>query len=90
MVTRKIGNGILNDIKELELDYMKHDNMRIRGHKRSHGIFRRFKVMVKSQMMLFNIFEIVKSILMSLRLVYFHIQSLMLRHEQINNTEHFS
>ena len=69
MMTRKIGYGILNEIKELELDSMEHDYVRIKGQKRGHGTSMRLKVVVKSQMMLFDIVKKVKGNFMSLRLV---------------------
>ena len=46
MMTRKIGYGILNEIKELELAYMEHNWRRINGHKRGHGTSRNLKVVV--------------------------------------------
>ena len=60
MLTCKIGQGILKEIKELEIDFMEHDYMRIRGHKRSHGTSRKLKVVVISQKMLFDMVKIVK------------------------------
>ena len=36
-MARKIGLDILNEIKELEFDYMEHDYMGIRGHRSGHG-----------------------------------------------------
>ena len=33
-MTFKIGYGILNEIKELGLDYMEYDYMHVKGHKR--------------------------------------------------------
>ena len=46
-------------------------------------------MVVKSKMMLFDIAEMVKENFMSLGLVYFHIHSLLLIHDQITNTEHY-
>ena len=89
-VARKIGYGVPNENKELELDYMEHDYKRKGGHKRSHGTFRKLKVVVQSHMMLFDIFKIVKRTFMSLEIVYFHFHSLLLIQEQISNTEHYS
>ena len=60
MMTRKIGHGIPNEINKPELDYMEHDYMRIKGHKRCHGTSRNLKVMIKSHMMLFHMVKIVK------------------------------
>ena len=48
MMTCKIGYGILNETKELGLDYMEHDYMQIKGHKRGHGTSRNLKVVVES------------------------------------------
>ena len=90
MMTRKNGYGIPNEIKELELDYMEPDYMGIKGHKRGHVTSRNRKVVVKLRMTLFDIVKIVKRSFMSLGLVYSHIQSIMLMHDQINNTEHYS
>ena len=90
MLTRKIGYGILNEIMELKLDYMEHDYMRIKGHKRKHDTFRNLKVVVKCYMMLFDMVKVVKRTFMSLRLIYFHFHSVMLIHEQNNKTEHES
>ena len=89
-MTSRTGYGILNQIKELELDYMEHNYMRKKGHKRGHGISRNLKVVVKSHMMLFDMLKIVKENFMSLGLAYFYIHSLKFIHDQINNTEHFS
>ena len=82
--TRKIAYGILNEIKELKLDYMEHDYMRIKGHK----IHRNLKVVVLSQLMLFDMVKTVKGNFMSLGLVHFYIHPLMLIHDQFNSTEH--
>ena len=90
MMTPKVVYGIPNEIKELELDYMEHDCMRIKGHKRDHGTSRNLKLVVKSHMMLFDVVKIVKRNFMSIGLVHFHIHSIMLIHDQINNTEHYS
>ena len=66
-MTRKIGNGILNKIKDLELDHMEYDYMHIKGPKRGHGTSRNLTVIVKSHMMLFNVVKlVVKQNLMSL------------------------
>ena len=46
-MTRKIGYGILIEIKELELSYMGHNYMRIKGHEIGHSTSRNLKVMVK-------------------------------------------
>ena len=48
MMTCKIGYGILNEVKELGLDNMKHDYMHIKGRKRGHGTSRNLKVVVES------------------------------------------
>ena len=48
MVTCTIGYGNLNEIKELGLDEMEHDNMPIKGQKRSPGNFRKLKVVIES------------------------------------------
>ena len=64
--------------------------MRIKGHKRSHGTSRNLRVVVISQMMLFDMVKIIKGNFMSLGLVYFYVQSLLLIHDQINNTEYYS
>ena len=85
-MTRKVGYGTLNEIGELDLDYMEHDYMSIKGHKRSHGTSRNLKVIVQSHMMLFEMVRIVKEI-MSIRLVFFHKRSLMLIHKQSTNTQ---
>ena len=84
LMIREIGYGILNEIKELDLDYMEHGYMRIEGRKRGHATSRNLKVVVKSHMMLFDIFEIVKRNFMSVQLVRCHIHSIWLIHEQIN------
>ena len=89
-MTRKTGFGILNEIMEFELDYTEQDYMRIKGHKRSHGTFKNLKVMAKSHMMSFDMVKIVKGTLMSLEVVYFHIHSLILIHDQFTKTEHYS
>ena len=89
MMTRKIGYDILNGIKKLELDYFELAFMRLNGQKRSHSTSRNLKVVVKSQMMLYAIIEIVIEIFVSWGLVYFHIHSLMLVHDQIINTALF-
>ena len=89
-MTRKIGYGILIEMKDLELSYMGHDYMCIKGHEIDHGTSRNLKVMVKLHMMLFDMVKLVGGNLMSLGLVYFHIHSLMLIHDQTNNTEHYS
>ena len=52
MVTRKIGYGILNEIKELDIGRTEHDHMLIKCHKKEHGTSRNLKVMVKLHMML--------------------------------------
>ena len=88
--TRKIVYGILNEIEELDLDYTEHDYMRIKGHKRGHGVSRNLKAMVKLHMMLFDMITIVKRNFMSIGLVYFHFHSLLLIQDQVNNTEHYS
>ena len=89
-MTRKIGYGILNEIKELELDSMKHDYMRTKCHKRGHGTSRNLKVVFKSHLMLFDMVKIVKGNFMSLGPFYFHILSLKLIHGQNNNTKYYS
>ena len=73
MVTCKTVYGISNEIKGLGLDYMEHDYMHIKSHKRGNGTSRNFKVVVQSQMVLFGVVEIVKGNFMSLGLFYFHI-----------------
>ena len=80
MMTRKIGYGILNETKELELDSIEHGYMCIKGQKRAHVTSTNLKLMVQSHMMLFDFFKIVKGNFMSLGLVYFHIHSSMLIH----------
>ena len=47
-------------------------------------------MVVESLMMPFEIVKIVKENSMSIRLAYFHIQSIMLLHEQLNSKEHYS
>ena len=89
-MTRKINYGILKEIKELELDYMEHDYISIKGRKRGYGTSRNLKVVVKLHMMFFDMLKILKRIFTSLRLVYFRFNSLMLIHDQINLTEHHS
>ena len=67
--------------------------MRIKGHKKANGTSRNLNVVVKLHMMLFDMVKIVKGSLMSIGLVgliYFHIHSLLLIYDQINNTEHYS
>ena len=71
MMTRKIGCGILNEIKELGLVYMEHDYMHIKGQKRGHVTSRNLKVLVNIQLVLFGLVQIVKGNFMSLGLVYF-------------------
>ena len=90
MMTLKTAYGILKEIKELELDYMEHNYMSTKSHKRCHGTSRNLKVMVKSHLMMFDTVKIKKVIFMSLELFYFHIHSLVLMHDQIENTEHYS
>ena len=89
-MTDKFRYSILNEIKELELDYMEHDYMRIEGHKTGHVTSRNLKVMVKPHIVLFDMVKVVKGNCMALGLVYFHIYSLMLIHDQIIFTEHYS
>ena len=36
------------EIKELRLDYMEHEYMHIKGHRRDHGTSRNLKVMAES------------------------------------------
>ena len=60
MMTGKIGSSSLNEIREIELDYMEQDYIRIKGHQRDHGFSRNLKVVVKFLMMLFDIVKIVK------------------------------
>ena len=64
--------------------------MRIKGRKGGHATSNNLKVMVKLHMMLFDLLKIVKGNFMSLGLVYFHIHSLMLIHDQVYKTEHYS
>ena len=90
MMTSKIGYGVLNEIKELKLDYMEHNYMRIKSQKIGHGTSRNLMVIVNSQMMLFDMVKRVKGNLISLELVHFHIHSSMLTTDQINSTEHHS
>ena len=71
MKTRKIKYDILNEIKELELGNMEHDYTRISSHERSHGTSRILKVMITSQMMLFDMVKIVMGNFMSLGIVSF-------------------
>ena len=68
MMTRKIGSGSLNEIREVELDYMEPDYMRIKGHQRDHSFSSNLTVVVKFHMMLFDIVEIVKRKFMSLNM----------------------
>ena len=70
-MTREIGSGILNEIKELGLDYMEHDYTHIKGHKTVHVTSRNLKVVVKSHMMLFDTVKSLKGGFMSLRFVFF-------------------
>ena len=51
MVTREIGYSIVNENKELDLDYVEHDYIRIKGHKIGNGTSRNLKMMVKPHMM---------------------------------------
>ena len=90
IVTCKIGYGILNEMKELGLDHLKHDYMHIKGHKRGHGTSRNLKVVAESSMVLVGIVEVLKGNFMSLGLVYLHIHSLMFLHGQIINIENYS
>ena len=90
MMTRKNVYYILHEIKGLELDYMEYDYMRIKGHKRGHGISRKLMLVVKSHLTLYDMIKLVKTNFMSSGLVYFHNHSLLLIHDQINITEHFS
>ena len=90
MMTRKIGSGILNEIKDLELDNMEPDYMRLKGIKRGHGTSSNLKVMVKSHKMLFDMVNIVRENFMSLGLICFHNHSSILIHDQINKSEHYS
>ena len=53
----------LNEMKELELNYMKHDYLHIKGHGRSPGNSRKLKVMVKLHMVSVDMVKIVKRIL---------------------------
>ena len=89
-MTRKSGYDILNEFKELESDHNKHGYMRIKGHKRGHGTSRNLKVMVKSHMILYDMVKMIKRNFMSLGLVCFHIHKIMLIHDQIIKTEHYS
>ena len=89
-MTRKSCYRIVNEIMELDLDYMEHDYMRVKGLKRGLGTSRNLKVMVKSHMMLFDMAKTIKGDFIPLGLVYFHIHSIMFIHAQINNTEHYS
>ena len=78
MMTRKNGYGILNDIMELELDYMGLDDTRIKSDRKGHGTSRNLNVVVK----------IVKRNFKTFGPVYFYIHSLMLIRDQKNSTEH--
>ena len=62
MMTRRIDYGNLNEITELELDFLENGYMRIKGHKRGHGTSMNLEVMVKSHMMLFEMVKIVEKI----------------------------
>ena len=86
----KIGYGIITEIEELELDYVEHDYMRSKGHKRSHGTSRNLKVVVTSQLVLFDMVKVVKRNFMSLGLVYFQFHSIIFIHDQMIETEHHS
>ena len=66
MMTRKIDYGVLNEIQELKIDYMEHDYMRMKCHKRGHGTSKNLKVTVKSDIMLFDIVKKLKRNLISL------------------------
>ena len=52
-------------MKELEIDYMEDDHVRIKGHKRNHGTYKDLKVVVRSHMMLFELVKIVNGNFMS-------------------------
>ena len=88
MMTCENDYGILNEIKELGLDYMEHDYMHIKSVERGYGFSRNLNVVVDSYMVLFGIVEIIRGIFMLLGLVYFHIHSLMWIYGRIYNTEH--
>ena len=64
-MTRIIDNGIRIEFKQLELDKRRHDYLRIKGHKRGHGISRNLKVVFKSHMMLSDMARIVLGNFMS-------------------------
>ena len=85
-----IGYGTLYKTRELESNYMEPDYMGIKSHKRDHGISKNIKVIIKSHMFLLDMVEIVKTNFASFGLVYFYNNSLILIHEQIKNTEHYS
>ena len=90
IMTRKISYGILNEIKELELNYMEHHYMSIKGFKRGHGKSSNLKLVVKSHIIPFNMVKLIKRVVRSLGLVYFNFHSLTLILDQINNTEPYS
>ena len=87
--TRKIGFSVEIGIKRLELDYKEHDYVHIEGHKGGHGTSRSLKVVANPHRMLFDIVKLINEKFMSLGLVYFHIHSLLLIHDENNKTEHF-
>ena len=55
MMTRITGYCLLNENKELQLDYMENDYMRIKRHKIGYGTSMNLKVVSKSPMMLFEV-----------------------------------
>ena len=71
MLTRKVGYKILNEIKELELDYMEPDYMHMKCLGRGPGTSRNVKLMVKLHMVSVDMNEIVKRNFMLKRLDYF-------------------
>ena len=89
-MTRKNSYGILSETRELGSDHMEHDYMHIKSRKRSHGFFRNFTVVVKSQMVLFGIAKTVEGLFFCYRDFFLHIQSSMLIEDPIKNTQHYS
>ena len=74
-------NDSLNGINELELEYMEHEYMHMKGHGKAHGTSRNLKVMVKLHMVSVDMIKMVKRNFKSLRLVYLFIQLIMLIHD---------
>ena len=80
---------ILNEVKELDLDYKSHNYMRIKGHKGNPGTTRNPTVMVESGLISLDMVKVVKRNFMSLGLVCFHLHSILLTLGQINITWHY-